>query len=325
MSLPAPGALADRLGALPVRVQTIEVRRAAVPVPDYAGAARPSSVVWLSGGGAIGRGENVAFTDEEQARFAARPSSLLNSGLRRDGIWAGRVDALVGPTTQAYERAALEAALIDLALRQAGITLAALAGVSARSLRVVLSFAARPDAAAYVRRLRAAGRTEDLKIDVEPTWDAAARAALAGEPGVAVLDFKGRGDTALAEALAAQFPRALFEDPPVGTTHPRVARDAPLTTADAVAEALARGEAVNLKAPRMAGPLEVLRALEHVRAAGADALAYLGGMFEVDVGRAQARQLAALFCAEGPNDLAPFDAASDAGRLQVHLDGPGFG
>jgi len=317
-----PGALAEALGELPVCVETIEVRRRSAPASDYPGGARPSSVVWLGGRGAVGLGENVAFTDEEQARFAAHAASLLPEAAFANGAWRGRVGALLGPRALGYERAALEAALLDLALRQANTTLAALAGVDRASLRVVLSFAARPDPAAHVRRLRAAGRHEELKIDVDPAWDAAARAALAGEPGVAVLDFKGRGDAALAAALSPLFPAALFEDPPGRATHARVARDAPLGDAAAVGDALARGEAVNLKAPRMGGPLEVLRALER---AGARALAYMGGMFEVDVGRTQARQLAALYCPDGPNDLAPLQGSAGTPRLAVRLDTPGFG
>jgi hypothetical protein len=71
-------------------------------------------------------------------------------------------------------------------------------------------------------------------------------------------------------------------------------------------------------------------------------------MFEVGVGRAQARQLAALFCPNAPNDLAPH-AGWSAGRaelaeaasapaaatgrretwapatLSIRLDRPGFG
>jgi hypothetical protein len=164
----------------------------------------------------------------------------------------------------------------------------------------------------------------ELKVDVHPEWDTAAASALAAQPGVVVLDFKGRGDARLAAMLSPLFPTTLFEDPPPGTTHSRRARDASLVDAAAVDAALAQGDSVNLKAPRMGGPLEVLRALERARHAGPSPFAYLGGMFEVDVGRSQARQLAALFCAEGPNDLAPLQAPRP-GRLSVRLDTPGFG
>lgn len=321
-----PGALADTLGAMPVWVEAVEVQRRAVPVGDYPGGPRPSSVIHLRGRGQVGRGENVAFTDEEHARFAARAPSLLSGGAFAGGTWRGRVDTLLDAGARGYERAALEAALIDLALRQASMTLAALLGSLERSMRVVLSFAARPDPAAYAREVRAAnpGPGPELKIDVHPEWDTAAATALAAEPGVVVLDFKSRGEARLAAMLSPLFPAALFEDPPAGTAHPRRARDASLVDAAAVDGALAQGEAVNLKAPRMGGSLEVLRALELARRAGPSACAYLGGMFEVDVGRAQARQLAALFCAEGPNDLAPLQGPRP-GRLSVRLDTPGFG
>ncbi|HEY4184403.1 MAG TPA: hypothetical protein VGP07_05005 [Polyangia bacterium] len=313
----SPGELADVLGALPVRVTGVEVVRSAVALEDYPGGPRPSSVVRLSGDGQVGCGENVAFTDEEHARFAAGAAGLLVS--------AGRVDASIAPAARGYERAALEAALIDLALRQTGTTLAALTGVARASLRVVLSFAARSDAAAHVWQLRAAGRTEALKIDVDPTWDQAAREELARQPGIAILDFKGRGDARLAAELSALFPEAIFEDPPGGTTHENIARDASLDGAGAVAVALARGESVNLKAPRMGGPLEVLRGLELAARTGRPGAAYLGGMFEVDVGRTQARLLAALFCSDATNDLAPLgfvDGPEQA--LTVGYDGPGF-
>jgi hypothetical protein len=319
-----PGALADVLGALPVCVERIEVRASAVPAGDYPGGARPSSVLRLSGLGQLGRGENVAFTEGEHQRFGARAATLLASGATTGGTWRGSVAGLIDQGARGYERAALEAALIDLALRQAGTTLAAMTATAERSVRVVRSFAARPDAAAHVRRLRDMGHAEDLKIDVDPEWDAAAMRALAAEAGVAVLDFKGRGDRRLAAALSPLFPGALFEDPPAPCAHQRISRDIPLADAQAAGAALARGEAVNLKAPRMGGPLQVLRALELARRVGSPAAVYMGGMFEVDVGRTQARQLAALFCPDGPNDLAPLQGGG-ARRIPVRLDTPGFG
>jgi hypothetical protein len=54
-------------------------------------------------------------------------------------------------------------------------------------------------------------------------------------------------------------------------------------------------------------------------------------MFEIGAGRRQARALAALFCADGPNDLAPHDLAGPSAAAEhdetrpVRLDGIGFG
>ena len=328
---PSAGALAEALGALPVQVSGVEVRQTGVALDDYQGGPRPSSVLRLVGGGHAGEGENVAFTAEEHARFAAEAEAMLR---RPRGAKSGRVDAMIAPAVRGYPRAALEAALIDLALRQAGTTLAVLTGVACASLRFVVSFAACADPAARATRLRAGDRGpgQELKIDVDPTWGRDVEVALASLAGIAILDFKGRGDAERAADLSTLFPGTIFEDPPVGTAHPRVARDGSLSDARAVAVALARGEAVNIKAPRMGGPLEALRALDlAARAAGT---AYLGGMFEVGVGRRQARQLAALFCPAAPNDLAglvedgaPSRASGGAGPSPalIRLDTPGFG
>jgi L-alanine-DL-glutamate epimerase-like enolase superfamily enzyme len=323
----SPGALADVLAALPVQVSEVSVRRATVSLDDYPGGPRPSSVVVLSGRGRSGFGENVAFTDEEHARFAARAGALVRRPSDGRG-GTGRVDTLVDPEARGYERAALEAALVDLALRQAGTTLAALTGVTRMPLRVVTSFAACANPAERARQLRASGHTEDLKVDVDPAWDSRVQAALAAEPGIAILDFKGRGEARLADELSTLFPEVIFEDPPAGTRHTRIARDASLADAGAVAAALTEPAAVNLKAPRMGGPLEVLRGL--ALATRARLPAYLGGMFEVGVGRTQARQLAALFCPEAPNDLAPIRnvgaIASEASTgIVIRFDTPGFG
>jgi ABC-type iron transport system FetAB ATPase subunit len=98
-----------------------------------------------------------------------------------------------------------------------------------------------------------------------------------------------------------------------------------LLALDDVAAALDRGEAVNLKAPRMGGFITVLRALALVDARGAGALAYLGGMHETGVGREQARQLAAIYCPAAPNDLAPLPGGRLSTPGEVALDVVGFG
>jgi hypothetical protein len=229
----------------------------------------------------------------------------------------------------------VEAALIDLALRQAGLGLGALTGVAQTRLRFVVSFDGGGDPLGHIGRLRAAGWPGALKLDVDPGWSEPTRRALAAEAGLAILDFKGRGDGALVRDLSGRFPAAIFEDPPSTEGHPRCARDAPVVDVDAAAAALARGEAINLKAPRMGGPLAALRALELARAAApapADApRAYWGGMFEIGAGRRQARALAALFCPDAPNDLAPHDlarpgAGAEHGETRrVRLDPIGFG
>jgi L-alanine-DL-glutamate epimerase-like enolase superfamily enzyme len=327
-----PGALAETLARLEVRVATAEVERSAVPLADYPGGPRPSSVVRLSGEGALGFGENVAFDESEHERFAAYVSGWAR---RNAGARLLHVGSAVPSQGTPYERAALEAALIDLALCQARLSLRALTGVETARLRFVASLAASPEPSAVVRDLRRRGFTGDLKIDVDPGWSPAILAAIAGDPRIAIFDFKGRGHAALAAALYASS-AALLEDPPLDFHAPprgraRISRDGNVSDAPSVAALSARGESVNLKAPRMGGPLEVLRGLELAPSARESEapdppIAYLGGMFEVGVGRTQARMLAALYCPDGPNDLALNGVEPRANPpALIRLDQPGFG
>jgi hypothetical protein len=346
-----PAALAEVLAALPVTVEAVGCRFALVPVEGYGGEGRPSTFVELEGLGQVGFGELVSFTREEHAVFADRAPGMLRG--RR-----GRV-AELGGGGEAHERAALEGALIDLALRQAGRALADLSGRPQARLRWAASFAALAEPGPWLR-----ARAAELKLDVHPDWtEAVVRDLQARE--VVIFDWKGQGSLEQARQLSAAFPGSIFEDPPEGCAHARIARDRPLAGVAEVRAALVRGELVNLKAPRMGGFLELLRGLEAARASGdcewnpervpnlprgyapnnrgpqaglpawggskfgGSARAYFGGMFEVGPAREQARQLAALFCSGAPNDLAPFAGGSSSlegpSPSTVRLDRPGFG
>jgi len=299
-----PRALATRLGALPVRLESVRCRSGRVALADYPGG-RPFTLVALSGQGQTGYGEHVAFSDQAQQAFVHSVEGLL-------AVAAGPVASIVRAGVAAHDRAALEGALIDLAMRQSGLSLGALCGVAEAPLRWVRSFAARPQGAAGA-----------VKVDVDPQWSPAEIEALRGER-VVILDFKERGDASLCERLSAAFPEAIFEDPPAGCLHGRVARDRSLLAEADVAAAIGRGELVNLKAPRLGGVLAVLGAL-----AVAGSRAYFGGMFEAGPGREQARALAALFCGQAPNDLAPLEGGLTAMAGQspslIHLGAAGFG
>jgi L-alanine-DL-glutamate epimerase-like enolase superfamily enzyme len=305
-----PRALARRLATLPVRVSQLRCTSGRVALADYPGG-RPCTLVALSGEGHTGFGENVAFSDGEQQAFVHGVEGMLERS-------AGPVGAVLRPGLKSHDRAALEGALIDLAMRQAGLSLRDLCGVEQAPLRWVHSFSAREDAAAYGRALGG-----ELKVDVHPRWTDEAIAALARE-AVAILDFKGEGSGESCARLSAALPSAIFEDPPAGCGHARVAHDRSLLSVRDVAVAVASGASVNLKAPRMGGVLAVLDALGLARGQ-----AYFGGMFEAGPGREQARALAAIFCGDAPNDLAPLTGGmgsiSGESPSVVRLDGVGFG
>jgi L-alanine-DL-glutamate epimerase-like enolase superfamily enzyme len=312
-----PAVLAGALAELPVTVSKVQTRFAHVPVEDYGGAGRPATFVALSGGGHTGFGELVSFEADEHARFARQASDLLHAR-------QGRVAELVDPRGAPHERAALEAAAIDLALRQAGRSLADLCGAAFGRLRWVASFGPLADPRRRLARLAAAGPMPALKLDVHPGWSEAVIADLQ-RLEVVTLDWKDAGSVDQGRRLSDAFRQAIFEDPPPGCGHARVARDRPLAGGVDVQAALERGELVNVKGPRMGGFLELLRGLS---GAGAGCF-YFGGMYEVGPGREQARQLAAIVCPEAPNDLAPFGGSrsslvGDSPSL-VRLDVVGFG
>ncbi len=306
---PTPEAV---LAALPVVVDEIACEVGTVRVSSYPGNVRLTSEVRIG----QGRGECVAWTDEAHAAFRARLERVP-----RGRWWLGPwVAAMRQRFADPYERAALEAAAIDAALRQAETGFLALAGVAPRPVRYVVSFEKVADP---VARARAEPPRVELKIDADPDWDDATWAALAALGRVAVLDFKGAGD---AERAHRALPEALIEDPGSGpwsaSLQTRLSLDAAVTSADALDALPARPASVNLKPARMGGVLEALVCATRCRERGI--AVYMGGMFEVGVGRLQLRALAALLCPDAPNDIAPLVTAERPGRLPVPGPSPGL-
>jgi L-alanine-DL-glutamate epimerase-like enolase superfamily enzyme len=321
-----PEALRAALGALVVTVDEAGADVAAVAVPSYPGGPRPSSVITLRGAGAVGHGEHVAWT--EAAHVACRDRTLprIPRGRWELAAWS---DALATAVAGPYERAALEAAAIDLALRQHDLTLFRLAGHAPRPVRYVVSFGQVVDPAAEARR---EGDVE-LKVDADPAWSDETFDRLAREGRVAVLDWKNGGGRTDHERAHRILPDALIEDPcwdaapwSNGLTR-RLAADAPLTGAEEVHRLPVRPAAANIKPARMGGVLEALAGVAACQSVGI--AVYLGGMFEVDVGRRQLQALAALLCPDGPNDVAPIGRAGETpdrpARIHVDADTAGFG
>jgi L-alanine-DL-glutamate epimerase-like enolase superfamily enzyme len=314
----ATDALAARLEALPFAVEAIDVRWTPVELPSYPDGPRPSSIVTLTGARHRGRGEHVGWTREAHERFAAAAATLPRGRLLlRDWVTA------IAPFAP-YDRAALEAAGIDLALRQHETTLFGLAGVAPRPLRWVVSFAAVFDPVTEAARHPGC----ELKIDVDPRWSDEVLGRLRALGRVAVLDWKMQGAPAEHERAHRHLPNAWIEDPRPGDTawspslRARIVADAPVVSVDALAALPLRPAAVNVKPARMGGVLAALDCLAHC--AGQGIATYIGGMFEVGVGRKQLQVLAALACADGPNDVAPLRGPARSGRL-VPPDQAGFG
>lgn len=323
---PTAERLAAALARLTVRVDDVRVDGRRTALPSYPGGPRPTSIVCLAGGGACGRGEHVGWADAAHARFAAVAGRLAR-GTHRLGAWCAAARAA---TEDPYDRAALEAAAVDLALRQAGRTIFDLADAPPRPVRYVVSFGRLADPLAALH----AEPSCELKLDADAAWTDAMLDALAGSGRVAVVDWKGAGTPADHARVAARLPGALVEDPgPAGGGWPalacaaRVSADGWLAVPDDLRALPARPGAVNVKAGRMGGVFAALGLAAAADAAGVPV--YVGGMFELGPGRTQAQALAALISPDGPNDVASIQAGAAApprpGRLVVRADRAGFG
>ncbi|HZP42295.1 MAG TPA: hypothetical protein VFD84_12415 [Candidatus Binatia bacterium] len=322
--------LAGALSALPLVVEDARVETGAAALPDYPGGRRPTATVTLAGADARGRGEHVAWTDAAHAGLRDAIARLAPRGRTRVGAWTR---AMRARTAEPHARAALEAAAIDLALRQAGTNLFRLAGRPPRPVRWVASFDRRDDPLSEARRLLAAAPGTELKIDADAAWEDGVWRALAATGAVAVLDWKGAGTVAAHERAHAVLPDALHEDPRPGAVpwspgfRARLAADAAVLAAADVARLVPRPAAVNLKPARLGGVFELLATAAACDAAGI--AVYVGGMWEVGVGRTQLHALAALLAPDGPNDVAPLAAdgvpPARPRRLVVDGDAPGFG
>ena len=314
------GALLASLARLPVVVADAVAHVHEVWLPDYPDGPRPSSTVTLHGAGEHGSGELVAWTRAAHERFAARLTEVPR-GAARLGEW---LEVLARHFHDPYERAALEAAAVDLALRQHETNIFKLTRVAPKPVRYVVSFGRAADPLPLVAREPA---SVELKIDVDPAWTEDTWTALAALGRVAVLDFKGSGRTADLERAARLLPAALLEDPAEPVPALRLSADAAITSAAALEALPVRPVAVNVKPARMGGVLEALGCVARCDAAGVSV--YFGGMFEVGPGRRQLWELAALLAPDGPNDIAPIAVgeapAPRPSRLVVDAARPGFG
>ena len=324
------GRLQRRLAELPVHVEKARVEIEAIELPSYPDGPRPTSTIILTGSGELGMGENVAWTAEDHHLFRAEVSDRLPANRGTIGDLSRQLQT---SCTDPYQASAFESAAIDLALRQARTNLEEIAEASYQELRYVRSFGAAEDPLPELVSHSQQAPSVEVKLDVHPAWKPATIASLADLGTIAVLDFKHRGTQTQQVAVAAALRKPWLEDPgtrglrPNGALAERFSLDAALTSEDpAGLLANLNPAAANLKAPRMGGILALLRAADFCMAHKKPF--YLGGMFEVSVGRTQARELASLLTPQGPNDLAPIPRQPNdrfPASLSVPSGGRGFG
>lgn len=284
----------DVLAHLPLHIEHVSLGRLARS--SAAGGIRRTTLVRLRGNGQEGLGEDVTFQVADALATASALTVLSGVGTLAEA-WdrLDRLELFDRPPEHAvvrnYRRWAVEAAALDLALLQTGLSLGERLGRAPQPVSFVVS-----PTRSRLRRFPDAR----LKVDAEDV-----------EPGlpVDVIDFKGRGDAPLVSRALDLYPEALLEDPPVVEAGARVCWDIGIHSLEDVLRLSEPPAAVNVKPARL-GSVATLLDLYAGCAREGIAL-YGGGQHELGPGRAQIQLLAALFHPDGPNDVAP-DAYNDA-------------
>lgn len=296
--------LYDAVKDLKLVVESVELEPKELPLKHFT---RRTTVVRLSGDGYEGLGEDVSYEEELQLAFTAAALPDLVGGHTLDTF-----SALVADQP-GYRVWGLESAALDLALRQAGHSLAEAVGREPRPVRFVVS-------QNTVRELRELYPEIRFKLDASDSWSDETVAELAATGAVDVVDLKGlyEGDwldatpsADLYGRVAEAFPDAWLEDArltdetrPVLEPHRRrLTWDFPIHSVADVEALEFPPDCLNSKPSRFGSVRRLFDFYDHCEANGI--AIYGGGQFELGPGRGQIQHLASLFHPDAPNDVAP--------------------
>jgi len=316
----------EQLAALPVEIESYDLEPLEQEVSsDFT---RLVTVVRLAGGGHQGVGEDVTYDALDHVALQdAGPVQPL-AGSWTVGSFTEHVGGLdlfpappVRDVSRLYRRWAFDSAALDLALRQAGRSLAQALGREPRPVTFVVSLrlGSPPTIDPVRKRL---DRYPSLRFKLDPTsdWSDELIAELVRTGAVDSVDLKGfyagtvvdqPPDPDLYRRVAEAFPDAWIEDPGLNdATRPVLEPHSDRFTWDAPIHSIADIEAlaypprmVNVKPSRFGGLRPVLDAYDYLAERGIGA--YGGGQFELGPGRGQIQYLASLFHPDTPNDVAP--------------------
>jgi hypothetical protein len=316
----------DQLADLPLELESYSLERLDQPVsPEFT---RVSTVIRLRGAGEEGIGEDVTYTAEDQTAFQAEATDLPITGSHTLDSFSeliGRLELFPsGPAMKAsydYRQWAFESAALDLALRQAGRSLADALGREPGPVRFVVSMnLGDPPSTARVRGLLELYPGLQFKLDPRSTWDEALVAELADLSAVESVDLKGQyegtvvdqpPDPALYRLVAEGFPDAFIEDPALTPeTDPILEPHRDRITWDAIIHSVGDIEGlpfpprtINIKPSRFGSLRRLMDAYDYCAEHGIRP--YGGGQWELGPGRGQIQYLASLFHPDAPNDVAP--------------------
>ena len=296
--------LFDRIRDLTLVVDRVVLEPHALPLKHMT---RRTTVIRLLGAGQEGVGEDVSYDGELQLAFTddELPSLAGTHTLER-------FSRLVADQP-GYRPWGLESAALDLALRQAGISLAQALGRQPSPVRFVVSQSALGEWRELYPGLR-------FKLDASDEWTDGTVGKLAETGAVDVVDLKGLYEGEWVEAtpsaelygrVAEAFPDAWLEDariteetrPLLEQHRDRLTWDFPIHSVADVDALEWEPRCLNSKPSRFGSVRRLFDFYDACEARGISL--YGGGQFELGPGRGQIQHLASLFHPDGPNDVAP--------------------
>jgi L-alanine-DL-glutamate epimerase-like enolase superfamily enzyme len=316
----------ERVAGLPVEIDDYSLE----PLQENVSSdfERKSTVIRLRGAGEEGLGEDVTYDAVDHEILQAAGPVLELGGRFTVASFAEHLASLeLFPQTpqrevsQRYRTWAYESAALDLALRQAGTTLAAALAREPRPVRFVVSLRlGEPPSLRPVQSRLELYPGLQFKLDPTSSWDEPLIAELVATGAVESVDFKGYysgsivdqpADPVLYRRVAEAFPEAWIEDPALtpetdavlGPYRERFSWDALIHSIEDIEALPYPPRMVNIKPSRLGGLRSLLDAYDYCaeRSIGT----YGGGQFELGVGRGQNQYLASLFHPDAPNDVAP--------------------
>jgi L-alanine-DL-glutamate epimerase-like enolase superfamily enzyme len=321
----------DKLASLPIEIEGYELAGRELPFSEEF--TRYTTLITMRGGGEEGVGEDVVYDGLDHASFQAAGPTLPLAGSYTLGSFAEHLATLdpfpdppVRDVSRRYRRWAFESTALDLALRQAGRTLADQLGRELRPLNYVVSMrlgafdSDEPETSEKMLRVLERYPGTRFKLDPTNTWSDALIEELAQSGAVDSLDLKGQykgtpvdveTDPELYAKLCEAFPDAWLEDPDLNDAtravlephRDRITWDAPIHSVDDILALEWEPRMVNIKPSRVGALEELCRAYDFCAERGIGA--YGGGQTELGVGRDHIQYLAALFHPDTPNDVAP--------------------
>jgi len=318
--------LYERVRDLPLRIE--EYSLDGLELQARADFLRKTTVIRVRGDGEEGIGEDVTYEASEHDRLQERGPYLPLAGEWTIDTFSHHLarQALFDPPPERevyvdYRRWAFESAALDLALRQAGISLGDAVGRAPEPVHFVVSMGlGSPPSTERAHAWLALYPELRFKLDASSEWSDDLIAELAATGAVDSVDFKGhyRGTTVetppdadLYRRVAEALPDAWLEDPalteettPVLTPHrDRVTWDAVVHSVEDIEGLLWPPKTVNVKPSRFGSIERLFAAYDYCESRGIGA--YGGGQWELGPGRGQIQLLASLFHPETPNDVAP--------------------